>query len=90
MLLYSVLTTRGRSAGLREASKEWEVKDLRIILELHLFLGGGVTNMSCFAKMSLIDWELHETNHHVHGHISRATPFSQKSEWDPGNLTNVL
>lgn len=53
------------------------------------FLGGCVTNMSCFAKMSLIDWELHETNRHVHGHISRATPFSPKSEWDPGNLTNV-
>lgn len=40
VLLCSVLTTRGRSAVLREASKEWEVKDLRIILELHLFWGG--------------------------------------------------
>lgn len=50
VLLYSVLTTRGRSAVLREASKEWEVEDLRIILELRLFFWGGVTNMSCFAK----------------------------------------
>lgn len=41
VLLYSVLTTRGRSAVLREASKEWEVEDLRIILELHLFFGRG-------------------------------------------------
>jgi hypothetical protein len=48
-----------------------------------------VTDRSSFAKMSLIDWELHETSHHVHGHISRATQFSQMNEWDPGNLTRV-